>query len=99
MRHVLRVIVVHFALLLSATASAQATDAASAEANRGAVAALEDRDIYYDDDGLIAHGSAAALMLDDDVQLTHYRLQKLGERQLDLESGDVAPLKSVSEGS
>ena len=46
---------------------------------------------------LIAHGSAAALMLDDDVQLTHYRLQKLGERKLDLESGEVVPLKGVSE--
>ena len=46
---------------------------------------------------LIAHGSADPLMLDDDVQLTHYRLQKLGERKLDLESGDVVPLKGVSE--
>ena len=46
---------------------------------------------------LIAHGTADPLMLDDDVQLTHYRLQKLGERKLDLESGEVVPLKGVSE--
>ncbi len=37
------------------------------------------------------------LELDADVRLTHYRLQKLGERQLDLASGDVVSLPGISE--
>ncbi len=37
------------------------------------------------------------LSLDSDVQLTHYRVQRLGEQQLDLESGDVIKLPGVKE--
>ncbi len=37
------------------------------------------------------------LSLDDDVQLTHYRLQKLSEQKLDLESGDVVRLPGTTE--
>jgi type I restriction enzyme, R subunit len=37
------------------------------------------------------------LSLDDDVQLTHYRLQKLSEQKLDLESGDVIKLPGTTE--
>ena len=33
------------------------------------------------------------LELDDDVRLTHYRLQKIGEQALDLASGDLIKLK------
>ncbi len=33
------------------------------------------------------------LELDDDVRLTHYRLQKIGEQTLDLASGDIIKLK------
>jgi type I restriction enzyme R subunit len=33
------------------------------------------------------------LELDDDVRLTHYRLQKIGEQALDLATGDVIKLK------
>lgn len=40
---------------------------------------------------------SSILELDADVKLTHYRLQKLGEQQLDLSSGDVVTLKGVSE--
>ena len=38
-----------------------------------------------------------ALSLDSDVRLTHYRLQKMGEQQLDLEAAEVVKLKSISE--
>lgn len=42
-------------------------------------------------------GGSSILELDADVRLTHYRLQKLGESQLDLTSGEVVKLKSGSE--
>ncbi len=37
------------------------------------------------------------LSLDSDVRLTHYRLQKLGEQQLDLEAAEVVKLPGISE--
>ena len=37
------------------------------------------------------------LSLDADVNLTHYRLQKLGEQKLDLENGDVVLLPGISD--
>ena len=37
------------------------------------------------------------LSLDADVMLTHYRLQKLGEQQLNLEAGEAIKLRPVSE--
>lgn len=37
------------------------------------------------------------LSLDADVRLTHYRLQKLSERALDLETGEVTKLPSIKE--
>ena len=36
------------------------------------------------------------LSLDSDVKLTHYRLQKLGEQQLDLEKAEVLTLAGIS---
>ena len=46
---------------------------------------------------LAAHDDSAALQIDADVRLTHYRLQRLKEQQLDLESGETQPLQPVSE--
>lgn len=46
---------------------------------------------------LAEHGKGEPLALDADVRLTHYRLQKIGEQKLDLETGDVVKLKGVSE--
>lgn len=46
---------------------------------------------------LAEHGRKEVLALDSDVQLTHYRLQKMGERTLDLESGDVLKLPGIKE--
>lgn len=43
------------------------------------------------------HSPGGQLALDEDVRLTHYRLQKLGEQSLDLATGDVVALKPVSE--
>jgi type I restriction enzyme R subunit len=34
--------------------------------------------------------------LDADVRLTHYRLQKLGEQELDLEGGEITALKPAT---
>ena len=42
------------------------------------------------------HAAGGPLALDADVKLTHYRLQKLGEHQLDLAGGDVVPLTPVT---
>ena len=42
-------------------------------------------------------GRSELLTLDTDVRLTHYRLQKLGEQALNLESGEVVKLTGVSE--
>lgn len=41
--------------------------------------------------------TAGTLELDDDVRLTHYRLQKIGEQTLNLASGEVIKLKPASE--
>lgn len=41
--------------------------------------------------------ASSILELDSDVRLTHYRLQKLGEQQLDLATGNVVKLSPVSE--
>jgi type I restriction enzyme R subunit len=46
---------------------------------------------------LAEHGRKEVLALDSDVQLTHYRLQKMGERTLDLESGEVTKLPGIKE--
>lgn len=46
---------------------------------------------------LAEHGKRETLALDSDVQLTHYRLQKMGERALVLESGEVAKLAGIKE--
>ncbi len=43
------------------------------------------------------HATSSLLELDSDVRLTHYRLQKLGEQQLDLAKGDVVKLAPASE--
>lgn len=43
------------------------------------------------------HATSSILELDSDVRLTHYRLQRLGERKLDLATGDVTKLKPASE--
>jgi type I restriction enzyme R subunit len=43
------------------------------------------------------HTASSILELDSDVLLTHYRLQKLGESKLDLESGEAEKLKPVTE--
>jgi len=42
-------------------------------------------------------GNSSILELDSDVRLTHYRLQKIGEQQLDLAGGGLVPLKPASE--
>ena len=42
-------------------------------------------------------GGSSILELDSDVRLTHYRLQKIGEQQLDLAGGNVVALKPASE--
>jgi type I restriction enzyme R subunit len=47
---------------------------------------------------IAARGEGSSILeLDSDVRLTHYRLQKLGEQQLDLATGEVVKLKSASE--
>jgi type I restriction enzyme R subunit len=47
---------------------------------------------------IAARGEGSSILeLDSDVRLTHYRLQKLGEQQLDLSTGEVVKLKSASE--
>lgn len=46
---------------------------------------------------LAEQGGKVVLALDSDVQLTHYRLQKMGERTLDLESGEVTKLAGIKE--
>lgn len=46
---------------------------------------------------LAEHSRKEVLSLDSDVQLTHYRLQKIGERSLDLESGEVVQLPGIEE--
>ena len=43
------------------------------------------------------HTASSILELDSDVLLTHYRLQKLGESKLDLESGEAEKLKPARE--
>jgi type I restriction enzyme R subunit len=42
-------------------------------------------------------GGSSLIELDADVRLTHYRLQKLGEQQLNLASGEVVKLKPATE--
>jgi len=42
-------------------------------------------------------GHQEQLSLDADVKLTHYRLQKLGEQQLNLEKAEVVKLSGISE--
>lgn len=46
---------------------------------------------------LAEHGRKEMLSLDEDVKLTHYRLQKLGEQALDLEKAEVIKLAGISE--
>jgi type I restriction enzyme, R subunit len=46
---------------------------------------------------LVEHSRKEVLALDSDVQLTHYRLQKMGERTLDLEAGEVVKLPGIKE--
>ncbi len=46
---------------------------------------------------LAAAGKTDVLSLDSDVQLTHYRLQKLGEQKLDLEAAEVVKLSGISD--
>ncbi len=46
---------------------------------------------------LAEQGRKEFLSLDSDVTLTHYRLQKLGEQQLDLEKAEVVKLAGISE--
>lgn len=45
---------------------------------------------------LMVRRDGGGIDIEDDVRLTHYRLQKLGERQLDLEKGEALALKPVS---
>ena len=42
-------------------------------------------------------GGSSILELDSDVQLTHYRIQKLGEQSLDLATGELVKLKPASD--
>jgi type I restriction enzyme R subunit len=42
-------------------------------------------------------GGSSILELDSDVRLTHYRIQKIGEQQLDLAGGGVVALKPATE--
>ena len=44
-----------------------------------------------------SEGGSSMLELDADVRLTHYRLQKIGEQQLDLAGGGVVALQSATE--
>jgi type I restriction enzyme R subunit len=44
----------------------------------------------------IVFGAPSIVELDADVRLTHYRLQKLGEKHIDLSSGEVVTLKPAS---
>jgi len=46
---------------------------------------------------LDGEGSSSILELDADVRLTHYRLQKIGEQQLDLAGGGVVALQPATE--
>ena len=46
---------------------------------------------------IVARDEGVALQIDADVRLTHYRLQRLAEQSLDLESGEATPLQPVSE--
>ena len=46
---------------------------------------------------LAEEGRKGLLTLDSDVKLTHYRLQKLGEQQLDLEKAEVVKLPGIGE--
>ncbi len=46
---------------------------------------------------LAEHSKKEAISLDDDVKLTHYRLQKMGEQALDLEKAEVVKLQGISE--
>lgn len=43
------------------------------------------------------HATSTQLELDADLKLTHYRLQKLGEAQLDLAAGETVALTPLSE--
>jgi type I restriction enzyme R subunit len=46
---------------------------------------------------IAAHeGGSSIVELDADVRLTHYRLQKLGEKHIDLSTGEVVPLTPAS---
>ncbi len=42
-------------------------------------------------------GRSEMLQLDSDVRLTHYRLQKLGEQQLDLEKAEIVKLPGIKD--
>ena len=42
-------------------------------------------------------GGSSLLELDADIRLTHYRLQRIGEQQLDLAGGGVVALKPATE--
>lgn len=46
---------------------------------------------------LSAHASSSLPDIEADVRLTHYRLQKLGQQTLDLESGEAIKLKPVKD--
>jgi type I restriction enzyme, R subunit len=46
---------------------------------------------------LAESGRSEMLQLDSDVRLTHYRLQKLGEQQLDLEKAEVVTLPGIKD--
>ncbi len=46
---------------------------------------------------LSEHGRQDQLSLDEDVKLTHYRLQKMGEQALDLEKAEVVKLPGIKE--
>lgn len=46
---------------------------------------------------LAEDGRKEMLTLDSDVKLTHYRLQKLGEQQLDLEKAEVVKLTGIGD--
>lgn len=46
---------------------------------------------------LAEEGRKGMLSLDSDVELTHYRLQKLGEQKLDLEKAEVEKLPAIKD--
>lgn len=46
---------------------------------------------------LAEEGRKGMLSLDSDVELTHYRLQKLGEQKLDLEKAEVKKLPAIKD--